>query len=740
MSRPKHALLPLGALAAGFGLASAALAQTAASNEPVKAESTLPVMRAKATAERAGKEDYQAVETRIGKGRQELRDIPQSITVVTEKLIDDRNLDTLKDVLKNTAGISFQAAEGGEEDIRLRGFSLQASGDIFIDGMRDPAFYERDTFNYDRLEVLRGSASMLFGRGSTGGAVNQASKQPRLINQNEVAVTLGTGDYLRAIGDFNLKTGEHSAARLNVMVTRADQSGNSLDKIGIAPSFRLGIGTADEVQIDLYHLDNNNGVNYGLPWLNPGVNGGDRLIHIDPKRYYGAVSDYSASSVSYGAVTHTHRFMDGGELRTSARAARYARDLRAAAIRFAGVALQPNRAAITADTISDATVLTRGSQNKVQNMSTKTLQSDYSGKLTLLGLKNEVTTGIDLAQEDFRNFALSVPAGVSLTKPTTTIGTPNDGASVDESRRIRTVNRTFDAQASGVYMQDLLTVAEGVKLLAGLRWDRFKGVFDAPAVGTTPTTQRARSDSLWSKRLGALYQPTPTQSYHVSWGTSFNTSGDTYQYDALGVNTPPEGSRNIEIGGKLDLLDGRFTTRVAIFRATKFNERNRDDTSVNPTNYILSGQRHTQGIELDLAGRITPAWEVFGSYAYIPVATIDRAAVVSGITLQGEAVGSRPGLTPRHSGTIWTTYKLSAAWRLGGGLNARSADTPQLAPTTYAPRFITADLLAEYTLDPLSFKFNITNIGNKRYAEMLYRGHYIPGKPRTFQTTISTKF
>jgi catecholate siderophore receptor len=84
-------------------------------------------------------------------------------------------------VLHNTAGITFLAAEGGEEDIRLRGFSLAGTGDIFVDGMRDPAFYDRDTFNLDRMEVLRGSASMLFGRGSTGGAVNQVNKLPRTM-------------------------------------------------------------------------------------------------------------------------------------------------------------------------------------------------------------------------------------------------------------------------------------------------------------------------------------------------------------------------------------------------------------------------------------------------------------------------------------------------------------------------------------------------------------------------------
>ncbi|UUZ71036.1 TonB-dependent receptor plug domain-containing protein [Polaromonas sp. P1(28)-8] len=179
-----------------------------------------------------GKDSVRATRSTIGKGNQELRDIPQSVTVVTEKLIDDRNLDTVKEALKNTAGITFLAAEGGEEDIRLRGFALQSTGDVFVDGIRDPAFYERDTFNLDRLELLRGSASMLFGHGSTGGAVNQVSKLPRLINENEISTTLGSHNYKRVTGDFNIKTGEDAALRINAMATKADNNGagSSIDK------------------------------------------------------------------------------------------------------------------------------------------------------------------------------------------------------------------------------------------------------------------------------------------------------------------------------------------------------------------------------------------------------------------------------------------------------------------------------------------------------------------------------
>jgi catecholate siderophore receptor len=359
---PKPSLPALRRLALPAALVLAFPALAAEGDADAK---TLPDVKVEADAERTSRETYQAVTTRIGKGNQELRDVPQSVTVVTERLISDRNLDTLKETLHNTAGISFLAAEGGEEDIRLRGFSLQASGDIFVDGLRDPAFYERDTFNYDRLEVLRGSASMLFGRGSTGGAVNQVSKEPFLHNQNEVELTLGSGGYARATGDFNLKTGDHEALRVNALWNGSDTYGTygaGLDKKGLAAAYRHGIGMSDEFLVGLYHLDNHNGIHYGMPWLQRSASDTTRiLVPADPKNYYGASSDYSAGSATYGTLGHVHRFQGGGELRTTFRAGHYERDQRASAIRFAAAGLQPGGLAVTGDTLGGATVLTRGS-------------------------------------------------------------------------------------------------------------------------------------------------------------------------------------------------------------------------------------------------------------------------------------------------------------------------------------------------------------------------------------------
>ena len=749
--------LPLGALLLAGSMGALAQTATPAGGE---AAATLPTVTVKdAAIEPEGKQSLKPATTRIGKTQQELRDVPQSITVVTEKLIDDRNLDTLKDTLKNTGGISFLAAEGGEEDIRLRGFSLATSGDIYVDGLRDPAFYDRDMFNIDRVEVLRGSASMLFGRGSTGGVVNQVSKQPRLIDQHEVSVTGGSHGFFRTTGDFNLKTGENAALRLNAMVNRADNNGagSSIDKQGLAATYRFGIGTRDEFSAGLYYLNNRNGINYGLPWIRPRPDSpvqDTTILPLDPSRYYGMASDRNNGSAAHLTLSHLHRFDGQGELRTTFRTGRYERDLRPSTIRLCrrttnaqGVVSNPQcPTAVSLENFGSSTIFTRGAPLKIQNLNSTVLQSDYSGKFQTGHLKHELLAGVELVGDSFTNYSASTPAGVNLSKPPTTAGTPNDGAWINEGARVLSPGRTFKARSVGVYAQDLVEVAPQWKLLGGLRYDYFKGRYwqtALPAAGpnpASPASTRERSDGVWSKRLGLLYQPSETQSYHASWGTSFNTSGDTYQYDPLGANTPPESSENFEVGARFDSADKRFTTRVAAFYAIKKNERNRDPDNA-AVAYLLSGKRHAAGLEFDFAGRITPRWEVFASYAFIPWAKIDRGAPSTAQSLSGELQGQRPSLTPRHSGTVWTTYAVTPQWRLGAGLTFRSKQSPNRNPGWDAKGFVTADLMAEYTVnDLMSLKFNVSNVTNRRYADALYSGHYTPGAGRLVMLTASFKF
>lgn len=732
-----RALLPLGALmlAASVG----AMAQTATPEKTLA-----PVLVKERSESSDGKDSLRASETAIGKGRQQLRDIPQSVTVVTERLIDDRNLDTVKEALRNTAGITFLAAEGGEEDIRLRGFALQSTGDMFVDGMRDPAFYDRDTFNLDRIELLRGSASMLFGRGSTGGAVNQVSKAPRLIDAHQVDLTLGSHQYRRITGDFNIHTGENAALRLNAMSTAADNNGagSSLRKKGIAGSYAWGVGTRDEFVLGLYHLDNHNGMNYGMPWIRPNASAGAEattMLPLDPKNYYGAASDYNAGVASFATLGHVHRFDGQAELKTQLRLGQYERDQRAGAIRLAPAAQQPGGLAATLENFGPATRLTRGTHLKIQKLGTVQLQSDFSNKFEALGHRHELLAGADFSSEKKTVYAArnAAQGGVDLNKPGTTVGTPNDGAGVDESRRVLRTASNYQSRALGLYAQDLIPISAHWKLLAGLRHDSMNGgydSFDLPRDAPAPLSigSYQQKISAWSRRAGVLYQPGDLQSYHVSYGTSFNTSGETYSYSAKTVNTAPEASRNIELGAKLDSADKRLTTRLALFHSTKYRERNIDpDLNI----AVLSGKRHAAGAEIDATGRITPRWEVYGSYMWLPVAKIDVAAEGA------EGRGSRPSLTPRHSGTLWSSYQITPELRVGGGLNFRSTQTPNRNPGWSAPAYLTADLMAEYAISQrYTLKANLSNVTNKLYVDSIYPGHYIPGAGRMLQVTASAKF
>ncbi|MEJ5991892.1 TonB-dependent siderophore receptor [Ramlibacter sp. PS3R-8] len=687
------------------------------------------------------KNSLRATTTSIGKGTQELRDIPQTVTVTTERLIDDRNLDDFREVLKNTAGVTFQAGETGEEDVRLRGFSLGQAGDIYIDGFKDAPIQSRDTFNLDRVEVLKGSASMLFGKGSTGGVVNQVSKQPFLMTQHEVDYTLGTGGEHRLTGDFNFHTGENAAFRLNTMVHKADNYGAAQDRNGFAPSFRWGIGTADEFLVSFYHAKVTEIPNYSHRWFNDS----GRLVPLVPARnFYGLASDFNDSQADYLTLGHKHRFADGGQLDTRFRHGLYQRDLWATVWNFAVPPTSPSD-------IGDDTVISRTSnKGRVATSRITQLQSDYTNTFDLGGRKHALIAGVDAYQDNAeRNQNFPSDLVNSVNRPPTTVGNPNDGASVGDERGAPPLN-TFRSRNLGVYAQDMISLGGPWKLVAGLRFDHFTASFRDSAGALT----NERSDNLWSPRVGLLYQPSDTASYYASYGTSYNTSADAYQYAVTigpttprSANTPPEKSRNFEVGAKFDLFAKRALLGIAAFYSEKYNERN-TDPDVAATQELLSGKRHAAGLEFNLAGQITPRWDIFYNQTWIPDARIDQSNVPAEVCFNGvcgpntaQQLGDRPGLTPRHSANLWTTYRVLPRVRVGAGINFRGSQQAEGNRTITAESFTTLDLMAEYTINQVwSARLNLSNVTNELYADALYRGFYVPGTERRAQLTVKAMF
>ncbi|TSE20393.1 putative TonB-dependent receptor BfrD [Tepidimonas alkaliphilus] len=747
-------VLPLGAALLAASLHAVAQTQPPAPQAAGTLE-TVTVTGQQDPAEVRSKSTLKPGTTRLGKGEQSLRDIPQNVTVMTERLLDDRNLDDFRDVLRTTAGITFQAGETGEEDVRLRGFSLGQAGDIYRDGMREGQLITRDTFATDRVEVLKGSASMLFGKGSTGGVVNQVTKQPFLMDRYELEATVGNGHHRRLQADLNRQLGSGAAVRLNAMAQEADLWGAKDDRRGLAVALRTGIGERHEFAIDLYHLETRQRPNYNHPWLLTGNSGetGRRIVPVLPaKNYYGLASNYLNSEQNVLTLSHTWRLSPQEELKTTLRHGRYERDLWATVVSFCqnNATLCPGQTVSLTNPPGPNTILSRNNFKGRRGISDITqLQADYSHKFEAAGWRHHLTAGIDITDEDARRnnnngggaLPATAPASVRLTR----VGTPNDGARRDDTRTW--IYNTFDAKSIGVYLQDAVEVAPRWKLVGGVRFDRFEADYRDAASGATGS----RRDNVWSPRLGVIFDADAVSSYYASFGQSYNLSGDTYQF-ALGnfdpgstnaklAKTPPEKSRNLEVGAKWELFEQRALVGVALFRSEKYNERNTDPDSA-AQQLLLSGKRHATGVEINAAGRITPKWEIFYNHTWIPSAKIDRCndatCPPNGVV---ERVGDRPGLTPKHSLSAWTTYRVAPQWRLGLGVNHRSEQSPVGNRTVVAPAFTTLDGMVEYTVDErTTVKLTVNNLTDKLYADGLYRGFYTPGAPRRVFLSLKTVF
>ena len=748
--QPPTTLLPLAAL---MLLGSLGTVQQAQAQEGGEKTLKTVTVKDKLESPTASKEGLLVKKSGIAKGDQALKDIPQTVTVMTEKLMSDRNLDDLREVLKTTSGVTFLAGETGEEDVRMRGFSLQQAGDIHVDGLRDAPLIERDTFNLDRVEVLKGSASMLFGKGSTGGVVNQVNKQPFLMDQNEVNVTVGSGNSRRITGDFNKQTGEDSALRINAMAHKADNWGASVDKKGAALGYRWGIGGRDDFTASLYHLETDGRPLYSHPWMvdngtsvnagprNGGANTTGTLVPVlDAKNFYGMASDHLRTETTHGTLAHLHRFDQDSELKTTVRMGSYSRDLLGTQVGFKNLT--------SLSGLDGNTVLSRNPKARYGDSDVLQAQSDYASKFQWLGRQHSLIAGLDYNHEQARRNN-SATTGLPTPYEQTRVGTPNNGLGIVDNR-ILAPTLSFKSENLGVYAQDTVQLTDEIKLQGGLRVEHFSTNY------TDAQGYRVGLDkTLASPRVGALWQPNPSTTYYTSWGTSYNTSGDTYLYgvgtqlsptitqngntvanaNLTTLNTPPEQSRNLEVGGKWELFEGKSLLGLALFHSEKYNERNTDVDSATHQ-YLLSGKRHATGMEFNFAGRLSAAWEMFYNHTWIPTARIDVSSA-TGNMLQGD----RPGLTPEHSASLWNTYRVAPTWRVGGGVNYRGQQTPLINANIRTAAFTTVDAMVEHTLsDNTVLKLNVSNLTNKLYIDQVYSSFYIPGAPRRVELSLKTLF
>lgn len=659
---------------------------------------------------------YQPGKTRVGKTNQLPKDIPQSVTIVPEQLMVDRNANTLKEALRNVAGLTFNAGEGGRigDNITLRGYS--AVGDLYLDGVRDMAQYNRETFNLEQVEVLRGSASMLYGRGSTGGIINQVTKTPEEDEQYKVSTTGGSFNYLRGTVDFNKKLTPHIGVRLNSMVTSDDsfRHGPEYKRWGIAPSVTFGMGTPNQLTASYYYLQEGNIPDMGVPYYK------NRPLDVPVTRFYGlANADYERNKTSIATVTYEHRFKNESTLRSIVRQAYYKRDMRATAPRFRGIPSTP---------LLDDSIINRQRQARGGIEQTLTSQTEYNGKFKTGPFKHQLLAGFEHIEERSKRWSNVSPFANPAATVDNVDNSPRLPFGFDDSFERSNFNY-YRASTNGLYTQDTIEVLPHLKVLMGTRFDNMRADYKRPM----PAGPLSRRDNVWSYRGAVLYQPTELATYYVSYGSSFNPSAELYQLDDRTANTKPERNRNIEAGGKWELFGGNLSLRTAIFRSEKTNERNTDLSR--PDVALLTGRRHTDGIELEAAGRLTRHWQLFGSTALMR-SKVDEASV-SQIT----ALNKRPVNTPNYTFSLWSTYdfKFHGDWKIGAGIEGVGARYANANNRIDIPAYTRVDAMIEYAIKQYSLRVNLFNLCNKKYYEGIYTGHVIPGTPLAAQVTLSMK-
>ncbi|MCB1953146.1 MAG: TonB-dependent siderophore receptor [Zoogloeaceae bacterium] len=704
-----------GAIAIALAAPLPLFAQTGTAPTPV-----LPTVEVSETNPR-DTQSYQGGTTRLGKLDQLPKDVPQGITIISDKLLFETNADTLKDAVRHVSGLTFNAGEGGRigDNMTLRGF--YSFGDLYLDGIRDVAQYNRETFDIEQLEVLRGSAAMLFGRGQAGGVINRVSKPPRLVDRTTLTTTIGTQDYGRVVADMNKVTGQDAALRVNLMKTEGGSTRDDVqtNREGIAPSFRWGIGTTDEFSVGALYLKTRNTPDYGVPFYK------NRPLDVSGDTFYGTTSDYEDNETTLLTGSWKHRVSSDTVIRSLIRAADYQRDVWLTAPRLQNP---------TDATVADGTAVVRRSGNhRGGEEHTLTVQSDLSTKFATGALKHEVLGGVEFLKERAARWTYRLASGE--TAPVTTVGNPNSSPAMPASygNTEKLSRSTYSGDTISVFAQDAIEFLPGWKVLLGIRHDKMNADYSNGAVVDYGEN---------SYRSSLSFQPDDTQHYYLSWTDSFNPTADLYQFSTTTETYPAERSRSLELGAKWDLYEGDLSLRAAVYRAEKDWERNTDIETAS-TNALLSKKRHTNGIELEAAGRITSRWEVFFGWTAMD-AKVDEAAPGRNPNI----AGMRPRNTPPFAWNLWTTYKLDAHWKIGGGIEAKG---PRLAygvggsnPITpnVAPGYRRVDAMVAYEMPKYTLKANLLNVFDTLYYSSVYEngGHAVPGTGRALQLTAEVQF
>lgn len=659
---------------------------------------------------------YRAVSTTSGtKTDTPILDVPQSISVVTEKQLRDEAILSIADLVRHVPGASAGQGEGHRDQVTLRGNASTA--DFFVDGLRDDAQYYRSFYNIDRVEVHKGPNAMIFGRGGGGGIINRVTKSTIAgENQGSGLASLNSfGSWYGSV-DQNLALGDHAAIRLNGFYESLDNHRDAYSghRYAVNPVIGADIGRT-RLQLGYEYVRDSRVVDRGVPSQNGAPLKGYRDVFFGVPGVNEA--DIEAHMVRFRAETELTETLKAN---VSALYANYDK-------------IYTNAYPATAITNGQLGIEAYQDPTKRDNF---IAQANLQWKVATGGVDHLILAGAELTDQD--TLTERVTGFFSPTQPTAAnrratinftlpiaIPTPYfiSGAAGNGNRKVASNLRQTSA-----YLQDQLSFGDHVDLIVGLRYDRF----DLGLTNRFTQEQFGRVDDLWSPRAGLVFKPSPNASLYASYTKSYlPQSGDQFtSLDATTAALEPEAFDNYELGAKWDIRPNLSAT-AAVYQLDRTNTR---ATGPVPGQIVLTGAQRTRGAEFALVGHLTKAWEIAFGYGYTD-------AKIQSTTTAAPA-GRQVAQVPRHQITLWNRYDVTRKLGLGLGAYHQSTSYATISNAVVLPAHTRLDAAAFFKLRRgLEAQINVENLTNAAYFPTAHTDNNITtGTPRNIRLTLVAKF
>lgn len=644
--------------------------------------------------------------------------IPQSVTVLDESLIETSSSETVGDALRFVPGTSRDGSplDAFGDTYLIRGFpSNQTVNGITANPLRQA----RDSIAVERIEVLKGPASVLYGQLQPGAVVNIVTKQPERAWAGKAALNYGRYDDWRGTIDF---TGPLTAnGDVRFRVTGAyDDADSFIDywhrqHIFVAPTLAFDVGEATTVTIEgLYTRNKLRGFLNGLPaegTVLPNPNGRlPRSLGLTDPSFAPSIRENSEITARV-----EHRFSDRVRWRTT--------------LSWTDEKTDEEGVFGLLGWDEQYQTLTRAVLSSSSKGDSWTAHTDLAFDLTTGPISHDLVVGADYRWFDRYNLsAVELAPSLDVYNPVYNLAARPDTVPV-VSLSSETDERT---RTAGLFAQDRITVTEQLKLVAGVRWSRYRQRTVSARGGDAASTSR-QTQTAWTSQLGILYTPTANLSFFANRTTSFlPVEGVT----ADGSPLEPETGTQYELGARSLLLDGRLELNAALFHLKRADVAvsDRDD----PSALIGIGEQVARGFELSATAEPIDGLSLYAGYAFTKAKTTDDT--------DAALIGKRIRNIPRHSLVLLSSYSIQAGPLAGlsvaGSATYTGDRAGDLQDSFELPSYWRADARIAYPVtEQVELSASVENLTDKRYYSHAFSQFEVwPGAPRTWRLGAAVKF